>query len=49
MLLAHWADTLQAHALFLDPEALTIVAGINRGGRWTLSRFVAVPARRRLV
>ena len=24
-LLAHWADTVQAHALFLDPEALTIV------------------------
>lgn len=24
-LLAHWADTLQAHALFLDPEALRIV------------------------
>jgi Ni,Fe-hydrogenase III large subunit len=25
-LLAHWADTVQAHALFLDPDALTIVA-----------------------
>jgi Ni,Fe-hydrogenase III large subunit len=25
-LLAHWADTAQAHVLFLDPEALTIVA-----------------------
>jgi Ni,Fe-hydrogenase III large subunit len=24
-LLAHWADTVQAHALFLDPDALTIV------------------------
>src|ERR1700733_11345030 len=24
-LLAHWADTVQAHALFLDPETLTIV------------------------
>ena len=24
-LLAHWADTVQAHALFLDPEALTVV------------------------
>jgi Ni,Fe-hydrogenase III large subunit len=24
-LLAHWADTVQAHALFLDPEALAIV------------------------
>ncbi|HBK04671.1 MAG TPA: hypothetical protein DDZ81_02275 [Acetobacteraceae bacterium] len=24
-LLAHWADTVQAHALFLDPEALRIV------------------------
>jgi Ni,Fe-hydrogenase III large subunit len=25
VLLAHWADTVQAHALFLDPEALTVV------------------------
>jgi Ni,Fe-hydrogenase III large subunit len=25
VLLAHWADTVQAHALFLDPRALTIV------------------------
>ncbi|MGD0108242.1 MAG: hydrogenase expression protein HypE [Rhodopila sp.] len=25
IVLAHWADTTQAHALFLDPEALTIV------------------------
>jgi Ni,Fe-hydrogenase III large subunit len=24
-LLAHWADTVQAHALFLDPETLTIM------------------------
>jgi Ni,Fe-hydrogenase III large subunit len=24
-LLAHWADTIQTHALFLDPETLTIV------------------------
>lgn len=24
-LLAHWADTVQAHALFLDPGALTII------------------------
>ena len=24
-LLAHWADTVQAHALFLDPETLTVV------------------------
>ncbi|HET6306335.1 MAG TPA: NADH-quinone oxidoreductase subunit C [Rhodopila sp.] len=24
-LLAHWADTIQVHALFLDPEALTVV------------------------
>jgi hypothetical protein len=24
-LLAHWADTVQAHALFLDPKALSIV------------------------
>jgi len=25
IVLGHWADTTQAHALFLDPEALTIV------------------------
>jgi Ni,Fe-hydrogenase III large subunit/Ni,Fe-hydrogenase III component G len=25
-LLAHWGDTVQVHALFLDPDALTIVA-----------------------
>ena len=25
VLLAHWADTVQAHALFLDPRTLTIV------------------------
>lgn len=25
MLLAHWAETLQAHALFLDPGTLTVV------------------------
>ena len=36
MLLAHWADTLQAHALFLDPEALTIVPVSTpvEGGRY---------------
>lgn len=26
VLIAHWADTIQAHALFLDPAALSIVA-----------------------
>ena len=26
VLLAHWADTAQVHALFLDPSALTVVA-----------------------
>lgn len=25
ILMAHWADTLQVHALFLDPEALAVV------------------------
>lgn len=43
MLLAHWADTLQAHALFLDPEALSVVPVSTpvEGGRYpALSRFL---------
>jgi Ni,Fe-hydrogenase III large subunit len=43
MLLAHWADTLQAHALFLDPDALTIVpvsTPVEGGCYPALSRFL---------
>jgi Ni,Fe-hydrogenase III large subunit len=39
-LLAHWADTVQAHALFLDPEALTVVpvsTPVEAGGYPALS------------
>jgi Ni,Fe-hydrogenase III large subunit len=44
-LLAHWAETLQAHALFLDPAALTVVpvsTPVEAGGYPALSR--AFPA-----
>jgi Ni,Fe-hydrogenase III large subunit len=42
-LLSYWADTVQAHALYLDPEALTIVAVSTQveAGRYpALSQFL---------
>lgn len=46
-LLAAWADTVQAHALFLDPKALTIVAASTpvESGRFpALSPFLPAAA-----
>jgi Ni,Fe-hydrogenase III large subunit len=46
-LLAHWAETLQAHALFLDPSALTVVAvstPVEAGRYPALSRAFATAA-----